>query len=91
MPDAKNEPTLVNSSKLQAGTTLQYYPLEQTLIDDDLYLVFVKLELIPHKQYEKNPLKSGNVPPRNQNPAHYHGIPQKTPRSAQSSNKPWLS
>ena len=34
-PDAKNEPTLVNCSQLQAGTTLQQHALEQTLINDN--------------------------------------------------------
>ena len=43
---------------MQAGTTLQQHALEQTLIGDNWYLVFVKVELIPHKQYQMNPLKS---------------------------------
>ena len=41
--DNKNEPTLVNCSQLQAGTTLQQRALEQILNDDNWYLVFVKV------------------------------------------------
>ena len=40
--DTKNEPTLVNCSQLQAGTALQQHTLEQTLINDNWYLAFVK-------------------------------------------------
>ena len=42
MFDAKNAPTLVNYSQLQAGTIQQQHALDQTLIDSKYYLVFVK-------------------------------------------------
>ena len=38
-----------------ASITLQQHALEQTLVDDNWYLAFVKTEL--HKQYQMNPLK----------------------------------
>ena len=72
--DNKNEPTLVNCSQLQAGATLKQLALKQTLISNNWCLVFVKVELIPYKQYQMNPLKSRDVPPRSQIPASYPGI-----------------
>ena len=81
----------MNQSQLQAGTTLKQFPLEQTLIDNNPCLVFVKEELIPQKQYQINPLKWRNIPPRNQSPAPYSSIPQKTLRSVQSPATPWLN
>ena len=65
--------------------------LGQTLIDDNWYLVFVKVELIPHKRYQVNPLKSRNVPQRNQRSAPYLGIPLKTSGSVQSPAALWLN
>ena len=53
--------------------TLQQHALEQTLIDDNWYSASVKMELIPHKQYQMNPLKFRNFPSKNQGPAPYLG------------------
>ena len=62
----------------------------RTPIGDNGYLVFAKLELIPHKQYQMNPMKSKNFPSRNQSPTPYPGILQKTSKSIQSPDTLWL-
>ena len=74
--DTKSEPTLVDCSQLQAGTMLQQHALEQTPIDKNGNLVFVKVELVQTISNESFEIVECSS--EKQSPAPYTGILQKT-------------